>query len=98
MAKKKSVTVPFPSNPQTAIDSNAAAKEAKGAIKLKPEHIAVMDTMLSAFEASKRAANEAMARANAYADQCATLCGVDPKDFELNWDLKAFVPKPKKAE
>lgn len=94
MAKKKpngSMTA------EAAIDSNAAAK-ANGHVALKPEHIAVMDTLLAAHAQAKRIADEALARVNAYALQCAGMCGVQTKDFDLNWDMKAFVPKPGKPE
>lgn len=94
MAKKKSVSIPMP-EPSPVIDSNAAAKGNGKAIALKPEMIAIFDTLLRTRDQSIAAANEAAARLNAYAQQCASLAGVDPKDWDLNWDLKAFVRKPK---
>jgi len=78
--------------PQTALDSNAAAID-RGAVPLKPDQIAVMETMMGVFENAKRAADDAFRRMLVYGEQCAQLCGLQPNDFDLNWDLKAFVRK-----
>lgn len=94
--KKKSATVSFPtpaSNGNGAVDSNEAAKASAKNIALKPEMTAILDTLIRARDQSIAAARESEARLNAYAGQCATLCGVKDTDFDLNWDVKAFVPK-----
>ena len=80
--------------PHPAIDSNEAAKQGGESIPLDQTMIAVMDSLLRNLDQATQAANEARARVDAYALQCAAIKGLKPEDFTLNWDLKAFVPKP----
>ncbi len=74
-----------------AFDTNAAAKLA-GSVPLKPNMLAIIDTLAKTRDQHVAMANESIARLNAYAEQCAEMCGVKPEDFALNLDLKAFTP------
>ena len=76
-----------------AIDSNVAAKKSAKNIALEQNMVAILDSLIGNLSQAERVAKEANARAGAYADQCAKLLGLDPKDWTLNWDAKAFVPK-----
>jgi hypothetical protein len=87
MSKKVTVRV----NPKAAIDSNEAAKGKT--IPLDKDMIAVMETLLMVADNARRQAHEAQVRAELYADQCAKVKGILLKDFNLDWDQKAFVPK-----
>lgn len=67
-------------------------------VPLSPDQVATMSTMLEVLDSMKQRVNEATARANAHAEQLCAILGIDPKHYNLNWDLKAFVPKPDPAK
>ena len=77
-----------------AFDSKVAAAN-HGPVPFRPDDIAIMDGLMENFERAKRAAEEAYRRVQIHAQQCAERSGISVQDFDINWDLKAFVPKVK---
>lgn len=88
---KKQITEAL--KPHSAIDQQEAAKQ--NGVPVKIEDLAVIETLLVAANQAKAQAAEAHRRVNYQVAKLAQEHGLDPNEFTLNLDIKAFVPKPK---
>lgn len=62
-------------------------------VLLNVHAVPVVQLLMQEYHAKTMAMKDAERRLHEAAAACAKAQGLKPEDFDLNWDLKAFVPK-----